>query len=192
MTVPRLIGVVYHDERRRMEMFIDKPERGQSIKIESFSFIRATSGHAPHVNINHRSMFSDRQEFASRSHPNEYGGPENVFYYTDLAGLNQIWSDSAICPSHSRYGMSSRKYIYCVPVTIWEDDCPASPYHLYSEQYKDRIDIQITIDFRMVKKDRIKSYLTSKGFVAIDCQFLGNLYVKAILGMRTGQFWYIR
>ena len=115
-----------------------------------------------------------------------------MFYYADLAGLLQIWSDSAICPSHARYGMSSRKYIYCVPVTIWEEDCPVSPYHLYAEQYKDRIYIQITIDFRMVKKDGIKSYLTSEGFVAIDCQFLGNLYVKAVLGMRTGQFWYIR
>ena len=68
VTVPSLISVVHHGEHLRMEMFIDKPERGQSIKIESFGSIRATGGHAPYVNIDCRSMFSDRQEFDKRSH----------------------------------------------------------------------------------------------------------------------------
>jgi hypothetical protein len=148
MTVARLIDVVYNDQRRRMQMFIDKPERGQHVSLDSFSFIRATSAHAPHVNIDQKLLFSDRQEFDARSHPNEYGGPDNVYYYTDLAGLSQIWSESAICPHHSRYGMTSRRYVYCVPVTIFQDDCPASCYHLYHEQYKGLIDVQITIDSR--------------------------------------------
>ena len=44
----------------------------------------------------------------------------------------------------------------------------------------------------MVKRDGLKSYLTRESFVAIDCQALGNLYVKMILGLRAGQYWYVR
>ena len=112
MTVARLIGVVYHDEHRRMEMFTDKPERGQHVAVESFSFIRATGGHAPHVNINHRALFSDRQEFAATSHAKEYGGPDTVYYYTDLAGLIHIWQ--FVRPTHDTACLAVDKFIVCL------------------------------------------------------------------------------
>lgn len=52
--------------------------------------------------------------------------------------------------------------------------------------------MQFTIDFELVMKDGLECFLTSDGFIAIDCEMLGSAYFKQILNIKSGQIWFLR
>ena len=104
----------------------------------------------------------------------------------------KIWNENGIMPGHSVVGSRSKKYIYCTPVSIFDDGCPSGSRHMYGNLYKDLIDVQIVIDFEMVMKDKLDCYYTQDGQVAISCELLGNAYIKQAFDLKSGHVWYTR
>ena len=115
---------------------------------ESFSGIRAVSGHSEDMNVDHRKLFSNRQRFNRGSRASEYGGPENVYYYTDLDVVMAMRTNQGLSPGDARFGPRSRKYIYCTPVDVFNEHCPQACKHMITKINKDRANVQIVIDFK--------------------------------------------
>jgi hypothetical protein len=57
---------------------------------------------------------------------------------------------------------------------------------------QDHANVQVVIDFKMIMKDRLECFYTQDGFIAIDCEMLGNAYFKVASSIKTGQIWYLR
>jgi hypothetical protein len=194
MTVPRLISIVYGDASRRMQMWINQPRNRHpdDVRDEDFTLIRAVSGHDASLGIDPRRLYAERQRFDPNSNSFNFAGPQNVFYYTDRAGLLRAWKGDALSPDCARYGPRSNRYIYCVPTHIFDDDCPTACSHLYGTQFRREIDVQITIDFELIMKDGLECFYTSDGFIAIECDKLGSAYFKQILNIKNGQITFLR
>ena len=44
----------------------------------------------------------------------------------------------------------------------------------------------------MVMKDKIDCSYTTDGYVAMECNMLGNMYIMQAISLKTGQYWYAR
>ena len=101
-------------------------------------------------------------------------------------------TNQGLSPSDARFGPRSRRYIYCTPVDIFNEHCPPACKHMITRINRGRANVQVVIDFKLVMKDRLECFYTQDGFVAIDCELLGNVYFKAVTSIKTGQVWYLR
>jgi hypothetical protein len=194
VSIARLISLVYDDRFQCLQMWRDDPRATNDTELvpEHFNKIRAVSGHDASCNVDHRRILKDRQKFQLNSRRGEYGGPENVFYYISLAGMMKIWEKDGITPDCAVFAPKGKTLIYCTPVSVYNNGCPEACKHSIEEQNKSLADFQITIDLELIMKDGLECFYTADGYVAIDCDLLAPAYIKQVIGVKTGQFWYYR
>ena len=194
LSVERLISLVRDDRYQRMQMWVTLLRLLDRNRFDSecFTHIRAVSGHSSETGVDPRALFTERQRFDRVDTARNYGGPSNVYYYTNMASLMRIRTEGGIAPDHASYGPRSKKYIYCLPVHIFHDACPEEGKYLVGTKHKEEMDIQITLDFKMIMKDKLECFYTHDGYIAIDCEMLGNMYIKQTVGLKTSLLWYLR
>ena len=174
-----------------MQLFTSDIDSIRDYIISDITHIRACSGHDPCYRINYHAMFQHRQQLTQTRdgyHRScDHSGPNYVYYYTDLAGLSEIWNSDGIRPESVRYGMRSRSMIYCSPTLINDPDCPDA-----CTAHKDKFKIQITIQLDMIIHDGIECYYTDDGFIAIRTEYLGMAYVNQIISIDSGAYHFVR
>jgi len=177
----RLINWIYIDVHRRMQLWVDDPNGTGEIDESKFTHVRAISGHGATTGVDPRLIYPAKLRFDPRSEPEQYRGPDFVYYYTDVAGLSRIWRENGITPECCRFGTTSRHFIFCAPVDVNNPSCP-SACKAQVEKFK----IQITLDFRMIVWDEVPAFYTSEGLVAIRTKALGAAYIAQIISLETG------
>jgi hypothetical protein len=194
MNPRRLIDIVYNDVHQSMQLWVESSGRRSDAEVtaDDFTKIRAVSGHSENTSVDYKLIRQERQKFQVTSQPQHYSGPDNVFYYTTMGEMMKIWRDDGISPDHAACAPKSKRLIYCTPVSVYNEGCPESCVHNVCQLNANIYEFQMTIDFRMVMKDGIDCFYTHDGYVAIDCAMLGVAYIKQVISIKTGQYWYFR
>ena len=133
-------------------MWRDDPRTANDTELHPvhFSKIRAVSGHDASCNVDYRRILKDRQKFQLDSPAHKYGGPDNVFYYTSVAGMMKIWEQDGISLDCAVCAPRVRSLIYCAPVSVHDKGCPEACVHSITEQNIGLMDFQVTLDFSTI------------------------------------------
>jgi hypothetical protein len=184
----RLISLVKQDKCRRMQMFTR--EHDHDVCVEEISHIRACSGHDPMLGIDESVLFKSSQKIRFNKHnqyrPDEHSGPRYAFYYTDIAGLIEVWHQNGIKPDTVRLGMS-KTMIYLAPAVLDDPHYPEA-----CRAHKDEHSVQITIDLGLIVYDGLTCYYTDDGFVAVKTDIIPMAYCCQIISRETGLYYFVR
>jgi hypothetical protein len=186
-SLARLLAVVFNDEFRRMQLWITDEDRTREIVLNDFTHVRAISGHDESFGVDYRLVYPPREKFDPKSVAAMYRGPDYVFYYTDTFGFNEVWKQNGITPSCCRFGVSSKKFIFCTPVDINHPDCPGACLADVG-----KIRFQFTLNFQLMLRDGIEASYTYEGLVAVKAEAIGAAYIAQIISTETGAYAYLR
>jgi hypothetical protein len=186
---PRLISIVRNDRYRRMQLFTQ--EFDHVMRSDDITHIRACSGHDPALGIVESQLFKPRQRLSVNRHgeyrPDQHSGPRYAFYYTDIAGLMEIWRTNGVTPSSVKYGVRSKIYVYLAPTTRDDPDCPEA-----CKAHSDQNNVQITIDLGLIMHDKFPCFYTDDGFIAIRTDVIPMAFCCQIICAKTGAYYFVR
>ena len=189
---PRLVSLVRQDKFRRMLLRTSEQNPARNRIIDDLTHIKANSGHDPEVfMIDPKDMFEPRQTLGLDRNgyyrPADHSGPRYAYYYTDLAGLMEVWRNNGISPNCVRYGVRSKIFVYLCPTVTRNGDCPEA-----CKAHIDKNNIQIVVDLGMMLFDQFNCYYTDDGWIAARADFIPAAYWCQITCVNTGYYYFIR
>ena len=166
-------------------------ESGPHTMLDDIMYVRACSGHAPEMRLDPKKLYKKRQTLGldrnGQYRPADHSGPRYAFYYTDFAGLMEIWRNNGITPRSVRHGIRSNTFVFFTPTVTSDGDCPEA-----CKVHMNKNNIQFTVDLGLMLFDQLECYYTDDGFIAVRADYVPAAYWCQIFDVLTGYYYFIR